>query len=548
MFRYAYQLILIVLACTLIFSCNDSEEPDTAAPIITVKSPIENQRVKGTITIEATGEDRDTELLMQVFLDGNLVDKSSVSVISVQLDTKTLTEGIHTIKITATDKAGNSSEKIFNVDVRNILFKVHISSNYVPEYAQIYFALSQNDGSLIAFNQVENGGTITVPTPSGFNPDSSFVFTQYFYLYMPKSPGNLETLIRNMSVSAGLNAGEFSTPNFGGNPLPVIGTHFLKITEFPTSTYNASLIGSNFSSSYSGALGYNGGVFTVNLDLNKNTSDLYFMLAADTEVPVYNYISSILPGGSTNFSITGLPQMKKAAVTTMDIAGKYDYWVYTGRGFGHVLFSGTGFFDDGKLPIYYPGSIYPEYVFDLRYQLGNNSYVNYIKGATPPLSFQNLDATVSNVNYANRKLTVMSTGTVDVVMVGGDRTNYTGTSFTLDTYSVTFPNGPKNQITIPNIPVELLNLEFTSPTDLVFENAGLFDYLELSGASDYQSKLVFSSDDVFRYDREYIANSFQITATSTGGRLATQKKMKLPKPVEAILRNHFRLEEFRLFH
>src|SRR5688572_12711886 len=112
MFRFPGPLILTLL-CGVIFSCEDAEEPtpDTTAPIITFESPIENRKVKGTITISATAEDDSGELSMQVFLDANLVKENPAGEIFLEVDTKTLTEGIHTFKITAIDKAGNASEK-----------------------------------------------------------------------------------------------------------------------------------------------------------------------------------------------------------------------------------------------------------------------------------------------------------------------------------------------------------------------------------------------------------------------------------------------------
>ena len=547
MCRYTYPLILIILSCSIFSACDDAEEtPDTEAPEITVKSPNENQHVSGTITIEATAEDRDNELSMQLFLDGNLLGESSGGAISAQSDTKTLTEGIHTIKITATDMTGNASEKTFDVDVRNILLKVHVSSNYVPEYAQIYFALSQNDGSLLAVNQVENGSIVTVPTPSNFNPDSSFVLTQYFYLFQPASDISIAYLIKSMNVYAGLNAGEFSLPEYE-HWVPIVGTHQVEVTELPTDNHLGHLQGRNTGSIY-GNFG-NDGKFTAELGMRSNTSDLYFSLTAGTAVPVYNYISSIHAGGSTHFSVTGLPEMQKAEVATRDIAGSYECHVYSDDASFSVNFSSAnGFFDDGKIPIYYPSTIYPQYVFSLRYQLGNSTYENRVRGATPPASFQYLNAAASNVNYANKKLKVTSTGSFDVMTISGGSSNYDGNSQSLDLYYVSFPNGTRNQITIPNTPAELSSLEFKSPDDFSFNSAGFYDYLGLSGTNDYQSKIIFSADNVLRQNRDHISDFLQITTTSAGGRVSSHKKMTLPKRLETILQNHFPVVEFEVSH
>jgi hypothetical protein len=483
---------------------------------------------------------------MQIFLDGNLLGESSAGEISAQADTKTLTEGVHTIKITAADMTGNTSERTFDVYVRNILLKIHVSSNYIPEYTQIYFALSRNDGSLIAVNRVENGSIVTVPTPSNFNPDSSFVLTEYFYLFQPASDTNIKYLIKSMNVYAGLNAGEFSLPEYA-HSVPIVGTHQVEITELPIDNYLAHLQGRHTGSRY----GYFGsdGNFTAELGMRSNTSDLYFSLTAGTAVPIYKYISSIQVGGSTHFSVTGLPEMQKAAVATRDIAGSYECYVYSDDASSPINFSSAnGFFEDGKIPIYYPSSIYPQYVFSLRYQLGNSTYENRVRGATPPASFQYLNAAASNVNYANRKLKVTSTGTFDIMTISGGSNYYDGSSQLIDMYFVSFPNGTRNQITIPNTPDELLSLEFISPNDFSFSIAGFHDYLGLSGTSDYQSKIVFNADNVLRQNRDYISDLSQIATTSAGGRVSSHKKITLPKRLETILQSRFPLLEFEASH
>src|SRR5687767_16022572 len=103
MFRFISPLILTLFLCVVFSSCEHPEEPeDTTPPEIAVISPIEN-RVKGEITIEARVEETGTGFSMQLFLDGNLLKSSSTGQISTEVDTETLSEGIHTIKITATD-------------------------------------------------------------------------------------------------------------------------------------------------------------------------------------------------------------------------------------------------------------------------------------------------------------------------------------------------------------------------------------------------------------------------------------------------------------
>jgi hypothetical protein len=520
-----------VLSLCLIISCNDEEIPDTSAPNIIIESPTENQRVARTLTVVATAEDVDPQLSMQAFLDGTLLTEHTGLELTADIDTKVLTEGNHTLKITATDKAQNTSEKEVTFEVRNTLFKVKVSSNYVPEFTKIWFALSKNDGSLIAVNEVENGATMTVPTPADFNPDSTFVFSYYFHLFQD---GSYSTLVRNMNVYAGMNAGEFNIAEFP--PFrPSVGTHKVEVTDIPAENYFAGIYGTNAGATY-GNFG-NTGMISRDFNLNSNTSDLYFRLDKEGSTPVYKYVPTIQIGGSTKFSAIGLPEMKKASVTTKDAVGSYNYYVYNDdHSKQFTLYYKDGSFSDGKMPVYYPEGVYPQYVYYLTYQ-GSNSYINQIRGATPPTAFQYLAASVSNVNYSNQKLKVTSTGSFDILSISGASSQISNNSFILDAYSVNFPNSNKKQVTIPQTPALLSEQGFIAPGNFVFSNAWFSDYTTLA-PSDYQTKIVFSADNLHIQYREFTSMSTSIAPTNNSGRVANGKKVTLPKSIETILKNH----------
>lgn len=532
MFRIASSLI-VTLFTLIIFSCDDSDEPDTKAPEIVVESPTENQRVARTITIAATAEDRDKDVAIQAFLDGNLLQESTDGVINVQVDTKTLTEGVHTVKLTAVDKAENASEIEYNIEVRNTLFKAQISSNYADEFTKIYFALSKNDGTVISVNEVVNGGSITIPTPADFNPDSTFALTEYFYYY--DANANYTTVVRNTLVSAGLTAGEFQTAEYR-TLLPIIGSHHINVTDVPTQYHLAAVTGKNLSS----PVGYFGdvGTITTDLDMTSGTSDLFFYFRqTDEPGQVYKYISSIENGGSTEFPLTGLPQMPKADVTAKDVNGSFHCNVTTDASNNHLfLYSDEGVFDNGKFPVYYPGTIYPKYVFDLSYQIGNNFHYNHTSGTIPPNAFSYVNAAVSNVNYVNRQVKVTSTGTFDIMTITGGGVVFEANSTLVDFYNVSFPNGTKNKVVIPNTPTAIADLGFRSPATFTFTNLSLFDYAGLSDANDYQTKIVFSADKMPRHERDYISTVSSVTTTSSGGRMSTQN-ITLPKRLENALRD-----------
>lgn len=532
MLRFAPSLLLMPLLC-LIISCDDSEEtPDTTAPNIIIESPAENQRVAHTLTVTVRAEDADQQLSMQAFLDGVLLKEQTGLELTADVDTKTLAEGEHTLKVTASDKEGNTSEKEVTFEVRNTLFKVAVSSNYVPEDTRIYFALSKNDGSMIAFGEVANSATMTVQTPTDFNPDSTFVFTSYFHLL---HEGTFSSLVRTINVYAGMTAGEFNIAEFTPT-LPTIGSHKVEVTDVPTENYFAGLHGTNAASVYGNF--ESTGMITRDLGLKSNTSDLYFTLIKEGSVPVYKYINTIQVGGSTNFSALGLPELTKATVTTTDATGTYECYVFNPEPNNRFeIFSGNGNFSDGKIPLYYPDAAYPQYVFRLGYQFGNNFYENQVNAATPPATFQKSDASVSNVNYENRKLKVTATGTFDIISISGGSYIFDNNGFTLDSYYAHFPNSAKKEVTIPQTPDQLSDVGFIAPADFAFSTVSLLDYTALT-SDDYRTKIVFSADYLLRQHREFVSTIMQITPTNESGRMATTRRDAIPEKIQTILKNH----------
>ena len=100
------------------------------------------------------------------------------------------------------------------------------------------------------------------------------------------------------------------------------------------------------------------------------------------------------------------------------------------------------------------------------------------------------------------------------------------------------PSGAKQQVVIPNVPDALLSLGFVSPTSTVFTYASFVEYFNLSGASDYQNKMLFRGSDVNTDELNRVGRAMEITPAHSGGRQSAKGKKPLPKVIESALKNH----------
>ncbi len=536
-----YTLILSFLICTL-FSCDESDTPDTTAPSITMESPAEGSRVKGTVKVQITLEDVDEEIDIRVDLDGTSIKQATGKSLSVEIDTKTLTEGAHALKVTATDKAGNSSELVRNFEVRNTLFVLNVSSNYVsePEYTRIFFTLSKNDGTVMIFDELENGGTITVPTPADFNPDSTFVYSEYFYLETHYPGVTTQFLVRSMNAYVGISAGIFQTPRYTDGR-PSVGDHFIKVTDISYPSYTLSFLGQNITPG--GYVSYiTPGEVNAQIDLADLTSDLIVTFRdvnAPIEAPLYKYFSNIEEGGSTTFSLADSPQMEHGLVSLNSAEGSYSSATqvyFDNADLIFDLYREEGTLSDNKLPLYYPGTTYQEYYFLISLLSNDTRYESFVKGKTPPTSMQYPDWHVLSTSYANNKLKVSTTGSFDMITLQGGTSSIGDGLYTIDSYTVFFPAENAHQVTLPAIPTELIERGFTPTENYQFKTSGFYDFTALSGTADYQHKIVFPSGNrIFGREESMLVIAPLPSAT---GRKSLPQGMRVPDNLYQLLQRY----------
>jgi hypothetical protein len=504
-------LRVLILFC-LIISCDSEDEgPDTSAPEITVISPLAGTKVNGTIAITAKVEDRSKNTTVQVYFDDVLVGEEVTTQITTSFNTKSVLEGPHAVKITATDDVGNSSTQTIDIEVRNTLFKLEVPSNLVDENVTVYFILSKKDGSLIAYERAQNNTTISVPTPGNFNADSSFMVTRFTQFAMEPTDVTSGYLFKSVDIHTGIEAGEFKLPELG-SARSSVGTHHLDVSDIPSQNIGR-IAGAGLGSIY-GNFGSDGFI-SKDLDMYEATSDLFFTMTAlpDGE-PVYKYINTIEPNGSTAFSFTDLPVMSKGTlalgessesvnviITGMLAASKPGAEVYRIDG-------GSG----QEFPLYIPGSSYPEYRFDISINLPNAIvYRNNLYSSAMPTSLQYLDAGAS-ATFSNNTLNISPTGSFDVGSIMGGSSSFENNMFTGDFYTVYFEKGTSSVI-MPQLPQEVLDYNVVSVNNIDFSYVSLFDFTSIENSNDYQHKFVFSDDGIFPMEHQHISKQFALSSS-----------------------------------
>ena len=172
--------------------------PDAQPPTVAITSPVDGATVSGKITVLANAVDppgsSDGAGIGQVefFLDGSsaLTDKSSAYNYSV--DTQKLTNGTHTIRADAADKAGNKASASITVMVKNADTTAPSAPGKVTVSAvnattvKLTWAESTDSGSnasgVARYNVVRNGAVIAQTTSTSYTDSTASANTKYTYL------------------------------------------------------------------------------------------------------------------------------------------------------------------------------------------------------------------------------------------------------------------------------------------------------------------------------------------------------------------------------
>lgn len=92
---------------------------DNTVPTVSITSPANSSTVSGTINVQATASDNVGINLVSLSVDGTIITSSSTSPYSFPWNSATVSNGTHTLTVTAKDAAGNTSSISIQVTASN---------------------------------------------------------------------------------------------------------------------------------------------------------------------------------------------------------------------------------------------------------------------------------------------------------------------------------------------------------------------------------------------------------------------------------------------
>jgi hypothetical protein len=170
----------VCLSISLIFLSCDDEDPDNEKPSLNLEI-IRNgividpqEPVRGTVTFKVNATDNLKIAHIQLLVDNQVVNgRTGSDLLELSFDTRTLSDGVHSIKAMASDEAGNTSENTFEVGIQNVLYRYAFPKNY---NSNSWLVLSDNTGTVHDYRRNNNGETITFLYPQEYT-DQTFDLT-----------------------------------------------------------------------------------------------------------------------------------------------------------------------------------------------------------------------------------------------------------------------------------------------------------------------------------------------------------------------------------
>jgi subtilisin family serine protease len=138
----------------------DNTPADTTAPVVAMGTPASGATVKGTVSVTASATDNVGVSKVDLYIDGVLFASDATAPYAFSWNSVPVSNGVHTLKLVATDLAGNLGETTRAVTVANSHAPVATNDSFTAPYralssytAQVLNVLSNDndaDGNLKA--------------------------------------------------------------------------------------------------------------------------------------------------------------------------------------------------------------------------------------------------------------------------------------------------------------------------------------------------------------------------------------------------------------
>jgi len=169
--KHTAAIFCLCYAVAALQSCGgDEPTKDTQLPEMSFTNLTDGDAVWNEASIQIDASDNAGIQRAELFVDGNLVSTLAEAPYNFTWDTDEATDGEHTVKVVVTDENGNKVEKTIKVLVANTLVTYTIAADQLYKgdggLGQRGFVfLSDENGNLLAFDEYENGETVSLKAP-----------------------------------------------------------------------------------------------------------------------------------------------------------------------------------------------------------------------------------------------------------------------------------------------------------------------------------------------------------------------------------------------
>jgi hypothetical protein len=209
----------------------DSSDPppdtDTTDPTISFTSPSNSETVSGIVTANVAASDNVGVDRVEFSLDGDLKLTDSESPYNYSFDSKTLSNGDHTVSAKAYDAAGNTKTASITVDVQNPdttapEAPTNLSATAMdPTTVNLSWSASTDAGSnatgVVKYNVLRNGLVIAQPTSTSYTDSDLTANTNYSYTVQAVDGADNTSTDSNTANVTTPEAPDETTPSIPGD-------------------------------------------------------------------------------------------------------------------------------------------------------------------------------------------------------------------------------------------------------------------------------------------------------------------------------------------
>jgi hypothetical protein len=503
-------IALLYAGVTLFYSCTDKEKPDTEAPSIEITTPEPSATVWGSINVQANIIDDKSIQSIEMFIDGTSIKTFTTGTINENVDTKSLEDGTHTLKIVAIDASNNKKEETVEFEVMNYFFKFTVADNFIEreDKETLIYYITNEAGDLLGLQEMKNGEVAKFETPANFSLDQSFVLNRLFH-----EGTETGSAYNTINTTAGVKAGSYAlTRTVFSSTSP--GEAYVNVANLNGTLFN-NISGKNLWGSYYQTFSdYSQFV----LSLAKDDGQIFMNLNNDgTQRPRYALLEDVDRNETFNLDYANMPQMDETRFTLDDnvtAVSTTTYGLTTAGDYANAITTGyfysTWFYDAAvNEAIYHTADeVFKEYIFYTYAYENFDSYSHIVKGIEAPSTFKKLDAGVDAYSYTNEQIHLETSGIIDLRMVSGNNVKWDEGQYAFWGVSLEKASGDIKLV----VPEQLrTTYQVPAPADFNFTDVWLIDYDAFETYREYVDWLLGPPSNFHDVVDEYKSRSVTVT-------------------------------------